>query len=252
MPRRLQRSNEPLAYGVVLFGHVGPELRRRLSALIPALDRVAGCVLHFFGHGPRSHHVGEHAARDLEKRGLFDKKYIAEWDATMECESGRDAAIAEADETFIASHGISRSQMPCIAFFSPGESAPFAIVELDPQTWETPSRFKLLSSVLLARFEESKVVGVVSRAAVPTTALKDYIRRISEEVAAISHDPDDPITITVAIREFCVARSTIGRLIAMGTIKSYRPPQAGKTARHRVSRKELAAIYPPRSKSTSK
>ncbi len=55
--------------------------------------------------------------------------------------------------------------------------------------------------------------------------------------------PDDLISLLIAVRDFHVSRATLKRDIKANAIKSYRPINAAKNAKHLVSKKELKDRY---------
>jgi hypothetical protein len=58
--------------------------------------------------------------------------------------------------------------------------------------------------------------------------------------------PENLITIAVAIRNFNVSRITLLRKIKDGKIISHRPPNSKSSAKHIISAKDVAALYPLR------
>ncbi len=68
-------------------------------------------------------------------------------------------------------------------------------------------------------------------------------RKSIENLTAEDGDPTDLITLTVALEEFQVSRSTIIRAIKAGDLKDYRKSEKGM---HIVSRAEVAQKHLPK------
>lgn len=59
-------------------------------------------------------------------------------------------------------------------------------------------------------------------------------------------EPDDLITLLVAVKDYGVSRATFKRAIKENRLKSYRPKNASTNTPHQVSRTEVECIWPKR------
>ncbi len=102
----------------------------------------------------------------------------------------------------------------------------------------------------------NRMVGRQSLADIVADRKKErYLQRLEKAVAALqsspitlpdTRTPTDLITLAVAAKMFSVSRPTLQRQIDNGAIKSYRPDRAKANSPHKVSAKEIAALYPKR------
>ena len=77
----------------------------------------------------------------------------------------------------------------------------------------------------------------------PSNLKWDEILNLIRAANLINKNPNDRITIPIAVRRFHVSRSTLQRAIQQGTIKTYRSDKASKRSRHLLSENEIASIY---------
>jgi hypothetical protein len=63
------------------------------------------------------------------------------------------------------------------------------------------------------------------------------------EPAAPGERPSDLIATKVAVARFSVSRTTLKRHVALGTLKSYRPPNAAKNAEHLFRESDLQSRF---------
>jgi len=71
-------------------------------------------------------------------------------------------------------------------------------------------------------------------------------RKGQQAVAKQEMERLDLISSEVAVREFCVSRSTLKRAVARGKLRDYRPKNSPANAAYRLSRAEVAGQWPAR------
>ena len=73
-----------------------------------------------------------------------------------------------------------------------------------------------------------------------------YENQGQQAVAKQEMERLDLISSEVAVREFCVSRSTLKRAVARGKLRDYRPKNSPANAAYRLSRAEVAGQWPAR------
>ena len=69
---------------------------------------------------------------------------------------------------------------------------------------------------------------------------------VAKVTGIADEDPDDLITLLVAVKDYGVSRATFKRAIKENRLKSYRPKNASTNTPHQVSRAEVECIWPKR------
>jgi len=89
-------------------------------------------------------------------------------------------------------------------------------------------------------YESSVIISQLLEIEKEITQAEDDIIKESEKW------PDDLITLSVAIKKYCVTRSTLMRAIKKGRIKSHRTVNAAPNLPHKVRESEIAKNWPPK------